>query len=289
MAHKQQVHTWQESRIHLQLADLHIALKVLGQPNPPPIIAIHGWLDNANSFDLLAPLIPNQHIIAIDLPGHGLSDYRPPGAIYHFWDWIADLHEIVTELGLTTFSLLGHSMGAAIATLYAGIYSEHIAKLILIDGIGPVTSPVNAYPDLLKKMIAQRTRNIAAQGVYPSMAAAIDVRAKVGKFAKQYAQILATRGVDQVASGYSWRYDPRLKLTSPARLTEPQVGAFITRIKCPTLIIKASHGLLTEHNEIFSQRVALLNQFYLEEIDGGHHVHMENAEAVAAVVNKFLC
>ena len=48
-----------------------------------PILALHGWLDNALSFASLAPLLTDYHMIALDLSGQGLSDHRSPDATYH--------------------------------------------------------------------------------------------------------------------------------------------------------------------------------------------------------------
>ena len=51
-------------------------------------LALHGWLDNAGSFDLLAPGLvsdcPDLRLVCLDYPGHGLSSHLPPGQMYHF-------------------------------------------------------------------------------------------------------------------------------------------------------------------------------------------------------------
>ena len=55
--------------------------KTWGNPQGIPVICLHGWLDNACSFDALAPLLPNDShkFIAIELPGHGFSSHFPEG------------------------------------------------------------------------------------------------------------------------------------------------------------------------------------------------------------------
>ncbi len=62
------------------------------------VIATHGWLDNAASFDVLAPLLPDCSIVAIDLPGQGFSQFRPESATYHFWDDLLDILAVADEL-----------------------------------------------------------------------------------------------------------------------------------------------------------------------------------------------
>lgn len=59
--------------------------KVWGPPDGLPVFALHGWLDNAGSFDTLIPLLPkNLRIVAVDTAGHGLSDPFPPDIAYNF-------------------------------------------------------------------------------------------------------------------------------------------------------------------------------------------------------------
>ena len=58
-----------------------IAAREWGAADGIPVLAVHGWLDNASSFQFLAPLLPQAHIVAVDLPGCGLSSHRAPGAL----------------------------------------------------------------------------------------------------------------------------------------------------------------------------------------------------------------
>ena len=76
----------QEIKIKLPFTGINVSAKIWGPENGAPIIALHGWLDNADSFQGLAPWLNNYRLISIDLPGHGLSDHIPPGMLYHFAD-----------------------------------------------------------------------------------------------------------------------------------------------------------------------------------------------------------
>ena len=61
-----------------------------GSKTKQPVLALHGWQDNAGTWDKLSPyLLPEISILAIDLPGHGLSSHYPPGQMYYlFWDGV---------------------------------------------------------------------------------------------------------------------------------------------------------------------------------------------------------
>ena len=84
-----------------------------------PWLGLHGWLDNAATWTTLAPLLPDDvHLVALDLPGHGQSDHLPEGVHYHDVEHVAHIHRAVNYLQWGRFSLLGHSLGGGLASLY---------------------------------------------------------------------------------------------------------------------------------------------------------------------------
>ena len=53
----------------------------VGPRDAPPVLLVHGWLDNCYSFvPLLTQLPLDKRYIAIDLPGHGHSSHKPKSA-----------------------------------------------------------------------------------------------------------------------------------------------------------------------------------------------------------------
>ena len=66
-----------------------------GDPNGYPIVALHGWLDNALSFSVMAPFLSKYRLIALDLSGQGLSDHRSSDATYHIWDDVPQLLSLI--------------------------------------------------------------------------------------------------------------------------------------------------------------------------------------------------
>ena len=112
-----------------------------GETNRPKVILIHGVRDHCRTWDRIArSLSENFHVIAPDLRGHGDSDLAA-GHNYRYTDYIFDTFNLVIALGLEKFSLVGHSMGGAIANLLAGIYREHVDSVVAIEGIGIWKNP----------------------------------------------------------------------------------------------------------------------------------------------------
>ena len=98
----------------LSPAALRLAAKAWGNPDGVPFLGLHGWLDNANTFNRLAPLLPELNFIALDFAGHGLSDHRAPGVHYTSFFDVQDVVAAAEALGFERFGLIGHSMGGAV-------------------------------------------------------------------------------------------------------------------------------------------------------------------------------
>jgi pimeloyl-ACP methyl ester carboxylesterase len=179
------------SELSLELPHLRLAAQAWGDPQLPRLLALHGWLDNAASFDRLAPLLCEHfHIVAIDLPGHGRSGHRPPGTWYHYVDYLGDALAAADALGWTQFGLLGHSLGGAVASMLAAASPQRIERLFLIEALGPLTAEVDQTLSLLQRAISQRHGLPAkALRVFASEAEAAQTRAKAGDLSLEAAQL----------------------------------------------------------------------------------------------------
>lgn len=102
----------------------------------PTLLVLHGF-DASKEVWLkqMEQLTPHFHVIAPDLPGWGEST-REEGASYNIDAQVARLDGFVQALRLPRFVLIGHSMGGAIAGVYAAEHPEHVAELALIDSFG---------------------------------------------------------------------------------------------------------------------------------------------------------
>ncbi|ELW64411.1 Serine hydrolase-like protein [Tupaia chinensis] len=112
----------------------HIAAKAWGSRQGPPVLCLHGWLDNANSFDRLIPLLPQEfHYVAMDFGGHGLSSHYSPGIPYYYQNFVNEIRRVVATLKWNRFTLLGHSFGGTVGGMFSCVFPEMVDKLILLD------------------------------------------------------------------------------------------------------------------------------------------------------------
>ncbi|MBP0601467.1 alpha/beta hydrolase [Aeromonas sanarellii] len=270
----------------ITLADgRRIALLDNGRQGRPLLVALHGWLDNGASFLPLAPHLEAFHLVCIDLPGHGHSDHKVTP--YVFVDWLDDLHQIVQVAGWSRFILLGHSLGALIASAYAGVFPEQVARLILLEGLGPLSQPDEEVPGQLRRAILNRSRTRErASGGFASLDEAVAARCKVADISPAAARLICERQLEEREGRWHWRSDPRLRDLSPLRMSEGQAQALIRAIACPVLFIRGEQGfpgLLAQ----WQLRGPLFGQIEMVQVAGNHHFHMENSAQTAVYIEKF--
>lgn len=266
----------------INIPGLEIAAKTWGDNRLPPMLALHGWLDNANSFDLLAPYLADRfHIIAVDFPGHGLSSHLPECNHYHFVDGVISIIQIIKALDYPAIHLLGHSMGACFASLVAGVINQRILSLSLIEGLGPFSSPEDTCREQLAHYVQTTliSEPIDAKPYKDRETAAI-ARAKRGHVSLEIARILCNRGVKEENNHFFWRHDRRLLKPTLIRMTEGQILSCLEAINAKTTLIWADNGFAFE-SKLMDQRVAAVKNIKVCLLSGGHHIHMEKPDAVA--------
>jgi pimeloyl-ACP methyl ester carboxylesterase len=264
----------------LELPNLSLAAREWGPSDGPPVLALHGWLDNAASFDRLAPLLPDHHLVVLDLAGHGRSQHRHPSVVHHFIDWAPEAVAVADALGWTRFALLGHSMGAGISTLVAGTFPDRVQKLVLLEGAGPLAADASRAPAQLASALEDEARMAAGSPrTFPDLDTAIEARLRDSDLDRESARLLVERGSEPADGGLRFTHDPRLRTRSRTRLTENQVLAFLSAITCPVLAVRALRGWPFPE-DIVMARLAVIQHLETAEIEGGHHVHLTHPERV---------
>lgn len=276
--------------VRLRLPHIELAAHLFGPEDGQPVIALHGWLDNAMTFARLAPKLQGLRIVALDLAGHGHSDHRPAGGSYAIWDYVHDVLQVAEQFGWQRFSLLGHSMGAIVSVLVAGSMPERVERLALIDGLIPFTGEAEQAPlklgEALRAQLALATKT---KPVYAQLERAVAARMQgVGAVSREAAELLAGRGLMPVPGGYTWRTDSRLTLPSPMRLTLAHTEAFTRAVQCPVQLVLAEQGMLQAQPAV-AELLAQL-PFRVDTLVGGHHLHLDDeagAQSVADCFNRF--
>ena len=259
-----------------------------GEKDQPLILALHGWLDNAESYYKLAPHLMGYRVVAIDMAGHGQSDWRSADSGYPIWGYVEDLHAVKCQLQPEgAIRILAHSLGAGVASLYAGTFPDQVMKLGLIENLAPFTNAPDQFAENLSQSIMD---NLSSQKqASPKSKALLTKLRATGRFPVPLdaAERLVMRSSEHLPSGELLiRVDPRLKLRSSVRLTEDQVRSCLTRIESPVLIIAGRSGL---SQELTQARLPFVKNIEFRWMPGGHHLHLEDevVPQMAAAFNEF--
>ena len=276
------------SPVEWRVNGLTIAGMAWGQPDRTPLLALHGWLDNAASFAMLAPLLEQYYVIALDLTGHGHSDWRSPDASYQIWDDLPELVGVLDALGWKRFCLMGHSRGAIISCLLASTLPERINRLVLLDSVMPEPVGEDLFPAQMRKFLNHKGHWMQRQNrIYPSVDAAVASR-KAGSLPDTAVRLLVERNLRPCEGGYTWTTDLRLRGASAVKLSEGQTHAILGAISAPTLLLLAEEGI-GKHRKVAAQAEQCIQDLEIGHIAGGHHFHMEpGAAIVAQQIHRFL-
>jgi pimeloyl-ACP methyl ester carboxylesterase len=277
----------ESDELTLAIPGADLAARASGPAHGLRVLAVHGWQDSAASFDALAPHLPGARLVALDLVGHGRSGWRPEGVAYTFLDWVVDTHAALAALRWERCAIVGHSLGGALACCIAGAWPERVARLVLLDGFAPRTQPPEEGPERLAQFVAARARRRAPRVHADREAAAAHLARAVRGLSLSAARVLVTRSTRDVDGGVVFARDPRIADGPPLRLCDEQILAFLARVRCPVLWIRPRAGQTAAGERAAAARRALAD-CEVAEVDGGHHAHIDEAAAVAAIVEPFL-
>ncbi|XP_077770373.1 serine hydrolase-like protein 2 isoform X3 [Canis aureus] len=259
----------------------HIAAKAWGSQQGSPVLCLHGWLDNANSFDRLIPLLPKDfHYVAMDFGGHGLSSHYYLGVPYCQENFVNEIGRVVAALKWKRFSLLSHSFGGIIG----GMGMENM-----------LTYRRGAIEHMLQAEAFQKPRQV------------VKPEEMLQRFLKnnnhlneECGRLLLQRGTTQVATGLMMNRDRRVGLLeySVPFLTRELLVHSIKQLQAQVLLIKASQGYFNMERGITDKSVTLLvldtlrsvlkERFQYMEVPGNHYVHLNQPQNVADIISAFL-
>jgi len=278
---KATTHTPVQQRITLS-HQLTLTAQIWGDTHAPPLLALHGWLDNAGSFARLAPKLAHRfRVIALELPGHGHSSHLPAGISYHYVDYVSAVTSAADALGLAHYRLLGHSLGAGIASLTAAATPQRIAHLFLIEGLGPLGDDGSATLQRFRDAYADPANRGKSLRTFSSVEQAISARTMASGLRAELARPIRERGLAQVEGGYRWRSDPRLTRPSAVRLAEDQIRALLAGIEAPAALLLSRPATPYLPAAMMEARAARVPRIAVTHMDGGHHLHLEHPQAVA--------
>jgi pimeloyl-ACP methyl ester carboxylesterase len=215
------------------------------------ILCIHGITANSRFWDCLASaLIPHHRVMAMDLRGRGLSDKPPEG--YSINRHCKDILALMSDQNLQRPVLMGHSLGAFISLVFAAKYPQRVDRLILVDGGGKLSETQMA------KVFAGIKPSLDRLGqIFPSLEAYLS-QMKQAPYLQPWNSYMETYfryEVENVKGGVRSRVHPKHIEEEAKNLGKVDPTKFYKRVKAPTLILRATKGMLAKDDVLLPKEV----------------------------------
>jgi pimeloyl-ACP methyl ester carboxylesterase len=278
----------------------HRVIEWTGDAPVATAMLLHGFMDAAATWDLVAPRMASKglRVLAPDLRGFGDGARLPPGSYYYFPDYVLDVADLIDALvpgggdrgaRVSPLVLVGHSMGGSVATLYAGIFPDRVARLVVAEGMGPPDGDHAHVPDRMRRWV-DSVRATRARGAR-SMATRDEALERLaGNHPRVPKEVLASR-LDALARDLpdgrvAWKADPLHATPSPVPFFAESLKAFAARVECPVLFV--SGGPLGWHPPDEADRLSAFRRLSRFDLpDAGHMMHWTHPEAMAAAIVAF--
>lgn len=276
------------SEIQLDTPQGRLAGLAWRRKDAPRVLALHGWLDNAASFAPLAPLLQGLDLVALDLPGHGHSEHRHATTRYHFIDYLFNVDAALDALAWSDCHVLGHSLGASIGAVYTAAAPERVRSLTLLDGLGPIAADADSTAERLRRSLAKYRQGAGAPRHYESLEDMVSARRKVSDLTESAARLICKRSARQLGGQLTWRSDSALNWVSALVMTEAQVLDLLRHVESPTLVVQATTESKWFTRARLEARKSALSPARHVTVDGHHHFHMDQPDAIAAEILGFI-
>ncbi|MBM2883121.1 alpha/beta hydrolase [Chromobacterium phragmitis] len=268
-------------------------LRHWGAEDAPLMVLLHGWMDSSATFQFMVENLRQAwHVVAPDWRGFGDSQWNEGS--YYFPDYLADLDDLLTQLSpKQPVRLLGHSMGAMIAGIYAGVRPERIDRLALVEGFGlNATRPAEA-PGRYARWLRETQSDIGYEAMADARQVADKLRGRNPLLSDERAQWLAAELTRPTENGVIYRADPRHKMVNPVLYRLEEAMACWRRITAPVLWVMGEHPF--EHPAVkgvmstLDERRACFARLSETTIPGaGHMTQWEKPEELAQAVESFM-
>ncbi len=274
---------------------LRLAVHRWGDPALPNILFHHGFLDHGKSFAAIAERVCDRwHVIAPDARGHGESAWIGTGGYYHFADFWHDLDGLLRHY--QPEHIVGHSMGGMITTALLAVRPGRARSLALLDGMGPLESPVTAWPARLESWLdalAQPNllgdvteRRAARRGMATLADAAARLQKANPRLSGEMALRLAGTNTEPGPNGWMWRHDPLHRTPSARPFRIDEAMCLWAKLPMPVLSIYAEQSewlpadLPARHAVVPQLRAGVL-------LGAGHNLHHEQPETIAHLLESW--
>jgi pimeloyl-ACP methyl ester carboxylesterase len=257
---------------------LDVHYKDTGPKDAPVVLLLHGFGSSLQTWDVWAAQLEKDYrVIRLDLPGFGLTGPSPLHDYSERGD-LATLTHFVDQLGVASYSIIGHSMGGKMAWNLAAADAKRVNALVLIapDGFPEAkdigTKPY-AVPGIMGMMKFCLPKYLVRKSIEPAF---FDPNALSDSLVDRYYDMLRAPGVRAAI----------LERANQTTYTDPVPR--LMKITAPTLLIWGEKDRMIPSSNAQSYAKVLPSSKIVLLPNLGHLVQEEQPELALTYVTDFL-
>ena len=263
------------------------------------LIMLHGWMDMSASFQFVVDALgAGWRIVAPDWRGFGRTD-RTPADCYWYPDYLADLEHILDDVvGQEPAWLIGHSMGANVALMYAGARPERVRAVVNLEGFGLRATRPEQAPSRYAQWIDQLKRGATLRDYASQEEVAARLMKNNPRLTAARAAFLAQHWSEPDGAGrFRIAGDPAHRIVNPTLYRIDEVLACWRNVECPVLWVQGAQTDVLQHvdddgaealREVEIRRAVLRNVQTAIVEDAGHMLHHDQPEKVARLIEQWV-
>ena len=245
------------------------------------VFCVHGLTRNGRDFDVLATALSEEYrVIAIDVAGRGKSQWHTDARHYNYGDYVADIIQVLVQLGITKLHWIGTSMGGIIGMMIANS-APQLFKTLILNDIGCLI-PAEGLKRILtyvgKTEFATRAEAENELRIRCSL---------YGIESEEHWQNLFDNFIEKTGQGaFRFAYDPQIISTFPPadKIEDINLWALWEKIKTiPTLLIRGEKSDLLTHETAILMQKSHPNFSLLEVAEAGHAPALMSDEQVKTI------
>jgi pimeloyl-ACP methyl ester carboxylesterase len=262
----------------VQAAGLRLQAYEWGRPGARPVLLLHSLAAHSHWWDWTAPrLAEAAYVIALDLRGHGASDWVEPPA-YRAADHVGDVVAALDALGWRAPLVVGHSLGGYVGACLAARHPDRIDRLVIVDTMTQWNEQENAWAQEQGERPAQEFASREDAGTR------FRLSPRETTAPAEWLRHLGEAGVRERQAGV-WQHAFDRRVFAHAR---PDAWSVLPGVACPTLVVRGEGSTIMSRES--GQRVAAtLRHGQLIEMKGAyHHLILDDPGRFATIVTGWL-
>jgi pimeloyl-ACP methyl ester carboxylesterase len=270
--------------LYVDAGGLRFRVREWGPPQGRPLVFLHGAYVSSLTYEVLLRRlaeVSGRRVVGLDQRGHGETSFADD---YSWGGWVGDVDAVAVELELGRFDLVGHSMGAHHAALFAGTRPERVTSLVLLDGGFPMDQLGNEdYWGRIASSLFPDDGFGAVEDFVSAMCTGFP-RTEPDVIREAWAYFVADDG-----GRYRWpfRSDPAVSelRNNPGEAKEKALRAAVT---CPVLVARAELSELSQDGSYCDVAAEYRHGTATLLAGTGHNLCFENLSGTVDLVTSFV-